>query len=292
MVVQILVDDDPQPCHNHGRIGSRAHAQLDLRAGGQPVHPRVDRDERGTAPHHIDDGMAPEAIAVRRQRLFAPHDQHFGAHPVRVVVGAFQAACVVDLGVVGSQHARASGGTRLIAGETRLRVAGIRRAEHLLRHLLAHDAARAPCAREHGHAFRTVVRLDIVYLLFDDRIGIVPSAALPFVVLAAIDGVSFHRVDDATRIVHIIFECEATYAQPSLRNRVVLIALHMVEAAVGIHVQLQPAARRMAAGRRPHRRANHRKTPFLVLPRLAEVVFELHAFSPLVSCSLSRGRCI
>ena len=282
VIVEVLVDDDGQPRHGECGVGAGAHPQMHLCARGQPVHTRVDADELRTALHEIDDRMAPQPVAVRRERHLAPHDDDL-RHPVHgVVVGSLQAAGVVHLGIVSAQHVRAGHGARLVAGIARLGVAGVRRAEHGLRHVGHQDAARAPRAREHGHALGAVGVAEVVALLLDQGIGLIPCDALPLVVLAAVLRIALHRIDHAARVVHVVLERQAPGAQAALRDGVVLVALHMVEAPLRIDVELQAASYRMAARRRPHGRAHDSEVPVLVLPGLAQVVLEFHTVTSLL----------
>ena len=232
----------------------------------------------GAPFHDVDDRMPPQAVSVRSEWLFAPHDQHFRAYPSRIVIGALESARIVDLGIVRSQHMRAGGRTRLIARESGLRVTGVRRAEHLLRHLLAHDASRAPRPGEHRHGLWAVVLFEELHLLLDEGVRLVPRALLPLVVLAAVFRIALHGMHDAARVVDIVLQRQAAHAQASLGDGAVLVALHMIETPILVHVQLEAASHGMAPRRRPHGSAHHREVTFLVFPRFAEVVLEFHTF--------------
>ena len=90
MVVEVVVDDDGQHAHGERGVGAGTQAQVDIGARGQPVHAGVDGDQASAAAHHVDDGVAEEAIAVGCQRHLAPHDHALRKRVVGIVKAAGQ----------------------------------------------------------------------------------------------------------------------------------------------------------------------------------------------------------
>ena len=88
MVVKIFVENDPQPCHGHGGIGARTHAQMNLRTRREPINARINANHLGTALHQVNHRMAEQTIAIRCKRHLAPHDHYFRHAISRVIVGA------------------------------------------------------------------------------------------------------------------------------------------------------------------------------------------------------------
>ena len=97
--------------------------------------------------------------------------------------------------------------------------------------------------------------------------------------LAAELRVALHGVDDAARVVDVVLERQAPRAEAPPGDRVVLVALHVVDDPVLVHVDLEAAAHGVAPRRRPHGRAHDGEVPLLVLPWLAKIVLELHVLS-------------
>lgn len=212
MIVEILVDDDPQPRHRHGGIGAGTHAQMHFGARGEPVDARVDADELGTALHEVDDRMAEQAVTIGSERHLAPHDHDLRHVVLGVIVGTFQTTRVVHFRVVRTENMRTGHGARLVACITGLRVACVRRAQNCLCHVGNEDAARAARSGEHGHAFRTVGVAEVIALLLHDGERLIPTDAFPLVVFAAEFRVALHRVNDTARVVHVILERQAPRA--------------------------------------------------------------------------------
>ena len=271
VIVEILVDDDREQAHGKRGIRAGTQAQVDVGAAGEPVHARIDHDEARAAAHHVDDGMAEEAVAVGRQRHLAPHDETLGQLVGWVIETSRQGAGVVDLGIGRTDDVARCGQARNVAGVARLRVAVIGRAEHD-RTVGVKGASFAAGAREAHAALATVLLGDAVVVLLDDGHGLIPGAALPRIGIAALLGIALHRVDDAGGIVHVVHEREAAHAETSLRNRVILIALDLDDTILAIGVDLQSAARGMTSRSRPRGQTRDGESVLLKAPRLSDVV--------------------
>lgn len=272
MVVEVFVDDDVDHGHGERGVGADAQAQRDVGAAREPVHARIDGDKARASAHKVDERVAKQAVAVGGQRHLAPHDEALGKHEFRVVVAPGKRRREVDFRVSRADDVAGSGQARDVAGVARLRVTVVWRAEHH-RAVGVERAALAAGAHEDDAALPAVFFGDTVVVFLDDGDGLVPRDALPCVGIAAFFRVALHRVDDARRIVHVITQGEAAHAEPSLRDWAVLIALHVDDLAIGVRVNLQAAARRVTARRRPGRQAGYGESVFFVTPRLAEVVY-------------------
>ena len=278
MIVKILVDDNPQPSHSHCRVGTRTNTQMNFSARRKPVDARINGNQLSATFHQVDNSMTEQAVTVGGKRHLTPHNHDLGHMVCRIVERAFQTACIVHFRIIRTKHVRTGHGTRLIASIAGLGVACIRRAQNSLSHIGNKNAARTTRAREHCHAFRTICIAEIVTFLFHNGKSLIPRDTLPLVGHAAELRVALHGVDNAARVVDIILQSQATCAQTTLGNGVVLVALDMIDYALFVDVNLQAASNRMAARRRPHRSTNNGKVALLVLPRLAKIILELHAF--------------
>ena len=246
------------------------------RTGREPVDARVDANDLRTALHEVDDGMAEQAVAVGGERHLAPHDHDLGNLVHGVVIRALEAACIVHLGIVGAEHVRTAHRTRLVAGITGLRVAGVRRAEHGLGKVGNQDAAGTAGAGQDGDALDAIIGFHLVTPVLDGGECLVPRDALPLVGQATVFLRALHRVDDAAGVVHVVLQSGAPGAQTTLGDGVVLVALDVVDLAIGIHVDLKAAAYRVAPGGRPHGSADDGKPILLIFPRLSKIVLEFH----------------
>ena len=286
VVVEVFGDDDVEHGHAERRVGAGAQLQMDVGARGQPGHARIDDNQARAAAHGVHDRMSEKAVRVGLERRLAPDHEHLGLVIALVIPAPGQRTSVVPLGVGRAADVGDGGQARRVAGVAGLRVAEVRGAE-------AHGAVRgegaalAPGAGKDHDGLAPILAGDAVVLAFDDVEGLVPGNLLPGIGVASFLRITLHRVQQARRIVDVVFERDASRAQAALGHRVVLVALDADELAIAVHVELQPATHRMASRRRPGARARDGQAVFLVAPRLADVVVirqgvEFHDLSSLI----------
>ena len=300
VVVEVFGNDDVEHGHGQRRVGARTQPQMPVGARRHPIHARLDAHELGAAAHHVDGGMAEQAVAVGRQGLLGPEHDELGQLEHRVVVASRRAARVVHLGIRGAQHVRGAGDARDVARVAGLRVAGVRRADAGLRIGREHGAAFAAGAAHDEDGFGPVVLLVVGHLLGNEVECLVPGDALPLVLAAVLAG-ALHGIAHAVRVVHVVADGEAANAQAAVRDGMVLVAFDLHQFAGGVHVGLDAASRGMASRRRPGASAGDGQAVLFEAPRFAEVgralAFEnLHALSSsrlvvLTARSRSRAAC-
>ena len=244
---------------------------MDVGARGQPVHARIHLDEARATAHRVHDRMPEKAVWVGLERCLTPHDDALRQLVALVVPAARQCAGIVPLGIRGTRDVGSGSQTRRVARIAGLHVAIVRGAEHH-RRVQRHGATLAAGACHADNGLRPVLLANALVVLLHDGEGLVPAALAPRVFLAAVGAVAFHRLDDARGVVHVIFKRDASRAQTPLRHGVVLVAFHVLEPAVLVHIQFQAAAHRMASRRRPRASARDGHVAVLVAPRLADVV--------------------
>ena len=252
VVVEVFLDEDVAHRHRERRVGAVAQAQLHDGAGGEPVHARVDGHELRAALHKVDHRVAEEAVGVGRERHLAPENHELGHLILGVVVAAFETAGVVELGVERAENHLGGHHARLVAGVAGLRVSQVGRAEDGELEVLREHAVAAG-AHEDRHGLATVLLGEFLPVVHDEVERLIPAAALPRVGVAAFGLVALHRVDDAARIVHVILERQASRAEATMRDGVVLVTLDVVHAAVLVDVDLDAASNWMAPRGAPHR---------------------------------------
>ena len=236
--------------HGQRRVGAGAQLQHFLGARAEPGHARVDADElRAELPHHLDDGVAVQAVRVGAQRLLAPDEDTLGGHPALVLVAVLELLGVVDLGVAAADHERGVRHARAVARPAGLGVHGVRRAEHEVGPLRVPVVALAARAAEHADGLGAVLLGDLLGVLGDEVGGLVPSALLPLVLAAVLAG-ALQRVRDAVGVVDVLRQRQAARAERPLGDGVLRVALHLHHLAV-LDVHLQTAPHRMASRRRP-----------------------------------------
>ena len=224
--------------------------QHHLAARAQPRDARVHHDALRAALHHVDDRVAEEAVGVRRQRVLAPARHQLGQREVRVVVALGRPRGYVDLRV--ADGAVDAGRRHVARPVARLSAHGVHvvgRAEHRRGERGAVQRFLASRAAEHHHRLAAVFRLQLFGARHDLVDGLVPRDAVPFVQPAVFPR-ALHGVDDAVGMVHVFGQGEATHAQASLRDGMLLVAFHFHQLAVH-HVQLDAAPHRVATRRRP-----------------------------------------
>ena len=198
--------------------------------------------------------MPEEAVRVGFQRRLAPHHDDLGELVALVVPAARQRAGIVPFGVRRAGDVGGRRQTRRVAGIARLHVAVVGRAEHhggIERH-------RAAFAARAGHAddgLGAVLLADALVVLLHDGERLVPRALFPRLRVPAVGAGALERGQDARRAVHVVLEGDAPGAQAALGDGMVLVAFHLDQPTLVVHVQLEAAAHRMAAGRRPRARA-------------------------------------
>ena len=126
---------------------------------------------------------------------------------------------------------------------------------------------------------RAVLLRDLVVALLDESRTPRPTCMrFPRICRhAALLGVALHRMQYAARVVHVVLERQAAYAQAALRDRMVFVAFNLDELSALIgHVKLQ---RRSLPDGSPGATTAHVRVTvqsvLLVAPRLIEVVFIL-----------------
>ena len=138
-----------------------------------------------------------------------------------------------------------------------------------------HRAAFAPSADEADNRLSAILRCDAIVFSLDDVKGFVPADLLPGISVASLFWIALHRMQDARRIIDVVFKRNAAGAEPSLRDRVVFVAFDFNEPTVFVRIALQSASHGMAAGGRPRAGPRYGKAIFFKLPRLVEVVVRL-----------------
>lgn len=180
----------------------------------------------------------PSGIGCKRH--LAPEDHELGHLVLGIVVAALKTAGVIELGVERAENHLGRHHARLVAGIAGLRVSQVRRAEDGELEVLGEHAVAAG-AHEDRHGLATVLLGKILPVVHDEVERLVPAAALPCIGVAALGLVTLHRVDYAARVVHVVFEREASRAESAVGDGVVLVALDVVHAAVLVHIDLDAA---------------------------------------------------
>ena len=288
MVVEVLLDDDVEHRHAQGRVGAGTQAQVPVGTRGDPVDARVDAHELGAAAHHVDGGVTEQAVAVGRKGLLAPEHDELGKLEHRVVIATGQTAGVVHLGIGRAHDVGRARDTRNVAGIAGLRIARVGGTQACVRVCGKHGATLATGTAHDQDGFGTILVLEVLYLLGDGVIRLVPRDTLPLV-LAAVLASALHGIQDAIGIVDVIADGQATDAEAAVCDGMVLIALDAHELVVGVHIGLDTASGRMTSRRRPCATTGDGEAVFFEAPRLAKIgsalTFEnLHALSfPLLS---------
>ena len=196
--------------------------------------------------------MAEEAVGVGRQRHLAPENHELRHLVLGVVVAAFEATGVVELRVERAENHLRGHHTRLVARVAGLRVSQVRRTEDGELEVLGEHAVAAG-SHEDRHGLATVLLGELLPVVHDEVESLVPAAALPRVGVAALGLVALHRVDYAARVVHVVLERQASRAEATVGDGVVLVTLDVVHAAVLVDVDLDAASNGMASRGAPHR---------------------------------------
>ena len=231
MVVEVLLDDDVEHGHAEGGIGAGAQAQMPVGTRGDPVDARVDAHELGAAAHHVDGGVAEEAVTVGRKGLLAPEHDELGKLEHRIVVAAGQATGVVHLGIGCAHDVGRARDARDIAGIAGLRVAGVGSAQACMRIRGKHGATLTAGTTHDQDGLGTIFVLEVLHLLGDGVVCLVPGDTLPLVLAAVLAG-ALHGIQDAVWVIDVIAHRQATDAEATARNRMVLVALDAHELAV------------------------------------------------------------
>ena len=254
VIVQVFVDEHADEAERQRRVGVGAQLQVVQRAGGKPVHARVDVDELGAALQKLDDGMAPRAVRIGAQAVAPPVQQVLRLHEFGVVVASGQAVGEVVLDVARAADHGAHRVARSHAREAGLRVALV--SGHAdARRGVGHVAARLTTrAGEHGQAVRAVLFLALLDFFLDLVVRPVPRDPLPGVGLAAVGRVAVHGMHDAVRVVDQVEHAQAAHAQTPFGDGVVHVAFDLDALAV-LHVSAHAATHAVAARRRPGGRA-------------------------------------
>ena len=232
--------------------------------------------------------MAEEAVTVGRKGLLAPEHDELGKLEHRVVIASGQATGVVHLGVGCAHDVGRTRNARDVAGITGLRVASVGGAQACVCIGGKHGATLTTGTAHNQDGLGTILVLEVLHLLGDGVICLVPGDALPLVLAAVLAG-ALHGIQDAIRIVDVVADGQAADTEAAVGDGVVLIALDAHELTIGVHVGLDAASGRMASRRRPRATAGDGEAVFFEAPWLAKIgsalTFEnLHALSfPLLS---------
>ena len=219
--------------------------------------------------------MTKETIRIRRQRFFTPNNSHFRDFVHRIVVATRQTTCIVHLRIGRSQNITCTGDSWRIARIATLGITCIGCAKHAMGIRTTHGATLTSCSTKNGYGFCAVLLLNFGDLFGNQIEGLIIGNALPLI-LTAVFGIPFHRIENATRVIHSVGQSKTADAKPSLSDGVVFVSFDLFDNAILVHVQLHATAHRMTAGGRICGSTSNGIFPVLVLPRLANVVLELH----------------
>ena len=230
LVVELLVADDLEHGHRQRTVTAGAHAQPVL-AGlcGDPGEFRVDDRDLHAALHQVGDPVAVEAVGVCVEGLVAPDDAVLGHHVARIVVALWQELRAIhDAGI--AQHASHGCDARQVAGVTSKighalvgRTAGCVYTGDLV------DVAASALAA--GDLVSTIFVGDLLEVLDDDVVGLVPGDALELV-LTAVLALALHRVEQPVLVIDVIRNAQTAATQTPLIVRVFRIALDLDELAI------------------------------------------------------------
>jgi len=262
VVDEVLVDDGVEHGDAERGVGAGAHLQEVLSAGAQPGQARIDGDDLGAHLHALDDPVAQEAVGVGLERLVAPHHDDVGA-----AEGGIRIPQLMRLGHVDDVHlahlcrrGNHAGQIACKAGEAE--VANIRRLKRSRREERELPADISTCTMIEEDGVGPVVLLDVINLLHNDVVGLVPADALPLVLAARADALEGPL--RAVGVVHALHQIQAAHAQAAVGAGIERVALDLFQLAVlGVH---EHAAGIMAAGRRVGVGARYGVAVLLPLP--------------------------
>ena len=263
MIVEIFFDDDVDHSDNDSSVGARTNLQPVLCLGSKPRAGRIENDQlRAALLHNVDDPVAEEAVAVGDENVVANVEDVLGVHVLGVSIALLEVLRHVGYEEV-AHEAVADGGTRQVARvtgqEAQYEVRAVKTCIGQVRGLPADVAAGAL----HGDdGLGAIVFPNLMYVLYDVIVSLVPSDALPLVLATLAN--ALQRVLQAIGMIERLDDVEATHAQTALVVRGQRVAFDLLYLAIlGV---VQDGAAVVTARCGPHVRTRDCVLAFLPLP--------------------------
>ena len=243
VVVPVVLDDHVDHGHGDGGVGAGTQLQVVLGTGGQPVLAGIHHDQLGAALHAVHDPVAVEAVLAAPGGILGPDDDDLGGLPAGIVIALLQELGAVADGVVALHggHGAQTGAVAGLTGQAQLRPVG---AAVVVGHD-GHGAADvAAGALDEDDGVGAVLFLDLVELLLNDVIGLIPGDALEAAVAPGTD--ALQGIEDALGMVHELGHGQQAGTSAPVVIGVISVALDL-DHLVALDIDLDAAAA-VAAG--------------------------------------------